>query len=40
MRTLILAAILLSSLALTACETLKGVGRDISNTGEAIDRRI
>lgn len=40
MRTLILAAILLSSFALTACETTKGLGRDITNAGEAIDRKI
>lgn len=40
MRTLILAAILLSSLALTACETTKGLGRDITNAGEAVERRM
>ncbi len=40
MRTFILAAAILSAFALTACETTKGLGRDITNAGEAIDRRI
>lgn len=31
------ALILAFALLLTACETLKGVGRDLENTGEAID---
>jgi predicted small secreted protein len=25
-------------LALTACETTKGIGRDVQNAGEALDR--
>jgi predicted small secreted protein len=25
---------------LGACETVKGIGRDIENTGEEIDRRV
>ena len=25
---------------LAGCETIKGVGRDIENTGEAIDRSV
>ncbi len=34
-------AILLSfCFFLTACETIKGVGRDIENTGEAIDDAV
>ena len=33
--------ILLAALtALTACETVKGVGRDITNAGQAIDNAI
>lgn len=26
------------ALATTACETVKGVGRDVTNAGEAMDR--
>ncbi|MCK5750951.1 MAG: entericidin A/B family lipoprotein [Oricola sp.] len=33
----ILALLLAFGLFLSACETIKGVGRDIENTGEAID---
>jgi predicted small secreted protein len=29
---------LVSLLALTACETTKGIGRDVQNAGEALDR--
>lgn len=25
---------------ITGCETIKGIGRDIENTGEAIDRSV
>ncbi len=38
MRALIL--ILSGLFLLSACETIKGVGRDIENTGEAIDEAI
>ncbi|MEO9652503.1 MAG: EcnA/B family entericidin [Roseobacter sp.] len=34
-------AILLSAvLALAACETTKGLGRDVTNAGEALDEAI
>lgn len=34
-------AVLLSLvLALAACETTKGIGRDVQNAGEAMDRAI
>ncbi len=34
-------AILLSAvLALAACETTKGIGRDVQNAGEALDKAI
>jgi predicted small secreted protein len=33
----ILALVLAFGLFLASCETIKGVGRDIENTGEAID---
>ena len=33
----ILAIALAACVFLAACETIKGVGRDIENTGEAID---
>ena len=36
----VLALILAFGVFLSACETVKGVGRDIENTGEAIDRAI
>ena len=32
--------LILAVLGLSACETVKGVGRDISNAGQAIDNRI
>lgn len=37
MRLALLATLLLT---LTACETVKGVGRDITNAGQAIDDAI
>lgn len=37
MRILLIIAALF---ALTACETVKGVGRDITNAGQAIDDSI
>ena len=33
-------AVLVALTALAACETTKGVGKDIENAGEAIDREI
>ncbi|PQA87511.1 entericidin A/B family lipoprotein [Hyphococcus luteus] len=33
----ILALLLACGLFLSACETIKGVGRDVENAGEAID---
>ncbi len=35
-----LTAILLFTLGLTACETIKGAGQDIENAGEEIDEEI
>ena len=37
-RILLLALTLMSLTALTACETAKGVGRDITRAAEAVDR--
>ena len=34
------ALILAALLALTACETAKGVGRDITRAAEAVDRAL
>lgn len=34
------ALILLAAFTLSACETIKGVGRDVTNAGNAIDRAI
>lgn len=31
---------LIAVLALTACETAKGVGRDITKAGEAVDKAL
>jgi len=36
----ILTIILAAALFLSACETIKGVGRDVENTGEAIDDAV
>ena len=33
-----IALLLTTVLALTACETTKGVGRDVQNAGEALDQ--
>lgn len=38
MTRIISAALLVSLLALTACNTVKGLGRDIESVGEAGDR--
>lgn len=35
-----LALLLAFGLFLASCETIKGVGRDIENTGEAIDEAV
>lgn len=36
----VLSLILAASLFLASCETIKGVGRDIENAGEAIDDAV
>ncbi len=36
----ILTIIMAAALFLSACETIKGVGRDVENTGEAIDDAV
>ncbi|GJL94345.1 MAG: hypothetical protein DHS20C05_07500 [Hyphococcus sp.] len=36
----IITLILAFSLLLASCETVKGVGRDIENTGEAIEEAV
>jgi len=33
-------ALILTVLGLSACETVKGVGRDITNAGQAIDNEL
>ncbi len=33
-------ALIIALLGLSACETVQGVGRDITNAGAAIDRSI
>lgn len=35
-----LAILFAATLFLSACETIKGVGRDVENTGEAIDDAV
>lgn len=35
-----IALILATLFALSACETLKGVGRDVGNAGQALDNAI
>lgn len=39
-KILVLAALLLLPALLTACNTIQGVGRDITAGGEAIDRAV
>lgn len=34
------ALLILSVLGLTACETVKGVGRDITNAGDAVSNAL
>lgn len=38
--SLTLIALLILSFGLTACETIKGVGRDLQNAGQAIDNAV
>jgi predicted small secreted protein len=33
-------ALILAILGLSACETVKGVGRDITNAGQAVDNQL
>lgn len=33
-------ALIIAILGLTACETVQGMGRDISNAGQAIDNAL
>jgi len=40
MRITTLSLILAAMLGLAACETVKGVGRDITNAGQAVDNAI
>ncbi len=35
-----LLTLVLLSIGLTACETIKGVGRDLQNAGQAIDNAV
>lgn len=35
-----IALVIAALLTLSACETVKGVGRDITNAGQAIDNNI
>lgn len=37
---LILAAVAFTAWAVTACETVKGVGKDITHTGEWVQDRL
>jgi entericidin B len=40
LRLLALVAALTAVTALSACETTKGLGRDVSNAGQALDEAI
>lgn len=40
MRKIIAASLIATSLLLSACNTVKGLGRDIESVGEAGDRAI
>lgn len=40
MRALVLVAAALALVGLSACNTVKGLGRDIESVGEAADREI
>jgi len=39
-RTRLILLTLIAATSLAACETAKGVGRDITNAAEAVDRAI
>lgn len=39
-RTRLILAAIIAATTLAACETAKGVGRDITNAAEAVDRAI
>ncbi|WP_299152387.1 hypothetical protein [uncultured Tateyamaria sp.] len=39
-RTCLILITLIATVALTACETAKGFGRDITNAADAVDRAI
>lgn len=36
----LLTLLLLSSFLLTACETIQGIGRDVTNAGEALEDAV
>ena len=40
MRLATLAILITAVTALSACETVKGVGRDITNAGQAVDNAL
>lgn len=40
MRVITLLLALTALIGLTACETVKGVGRDVTNAGQALDKAI
>lgn len=40
MRKLVTASLIAASLLLSACNTVKGIGRDIESVGEAGDKAI
>ncbi len=40
MRVITLLLALTALIGLTACETVKGVGRDVTNAGQALDNAI
>lgn len=39
-KILVLALLLTATVALSACETVKGAGRDLQNAGQALDEAI
>ncbi len=40
MRKLIVASLVAATVLLSACNTVKGVGRDVESAGDAIDKEI
>lgn len=38
LKNLVILALTISTIALTACETVDGAGRDIENAGEAVQK--